>query len=131
MLDLAERLQDPELLAYAHFEMGCELLWCAELIAARAHLERGIALYDPEWGRPASSRDAFNCAENCHSFLTRVCWHLSYPEQALGHSGQAFAIADDISHPFSRAIALAWTRSLHQLRGERNERKRWQRRCWR
>jgi predicted ATPase len=118
LLALAERRQGPELLAYAHFEMGCELLWSAELIAARAHLEQGIALYDPEWGRPASSRYAFNCAENCHAFLTRVCWHLGYPEQALRHSGQAFAIAEDISHPFSQAVALGWTAALHQLRGE-------------
>jgi class 3 adenylate cyclase/predicted ATPase len=118
LLDLAERLRDAELLAYAHFEMGCELLWSAELVAARAHLEQGIALYDPEWGRPASSRYAFNCAENCHSFLTRVCWHLGYPDQALRHGGQAIAIAEDISHPFSQAVALGWTAALHQLRGE-------------
>jgi class 3 adenylate cyclase/predicted ATPase len=118
LLDLAGRLQDPELLAYAHFEMGCELLWSAELVAARAHLEQGIALYDPEWGRPASSRHAFNCASNCHAFLTRVCWHLSYPEHAMRHRGQAIAIAEDISHPFSQAVALGWTAALHQLRGE-------------
>src|SRR5215831_16069660 len=118
MLDLAERLQDLELLAYAHFEMGCELLWSAELVAARAHLEQGIALYDPEWGRPASSRFAFNCASNCHSFLTRICWHLGYPEEALRHSGQAIAIGEDISHPFSQAVARGWTAALHQLRGE-------------
>jgi predicted ATPase len=118
LLDLAERLRDPERLAYAHFEMGCELLWSAELVAARAHLEQGIALYDPEWGRPASSRYAFNCAENCHSFLTRVCWHLGYPDQALRHGGQAIAIAEDISHPFSQAVALGWTAALYQLRGE-------------
>jgi predicted ATPase len=118
MLDLAERLQDLELLAYAHFEMGCELLWSAELVAARVHLEQGIALYDPEWGRPASSRFAFNCASNCHSFLTRICWHLGYPEEALRHSGQAIAIGEDISHPFSQAVARGWTAALRQLRGE-------------
>jgi predicted ATPase len=118
LVGLAERLRDPELLAYAHFEMGCELLWSAELVAARAHLEQGIALYDPEWGRAASSRFAFNCASNCHSFLTRVCWHLGYPDQALRHGGQAIAIAGDISHPFSRGVALSWTTALHQLRGE-------------
>jgi predicted ATPase len=98
--------------------MGCELLWSAELVAARAHLEQGIALYDPEWGRPASTRFAFNCASNCHSFLTRVFWHLGYPEQALRHEAQAIAIAGDISHPFSRGVALSWTTALHQLRGE-------------
>ncbi len=118
LLDLAERVQDPELLAYAYFEMGCELLWSAELAAARAHLERGIALYDPEWGRPASSRHAYNCASNCHMFLTRVYWHLGYPGQALRHEGQAIAIAEDISHPFSQAVALSFAAALHQLRGE-------------
>jgi predicted ATPase len=118
LLALAERRQDPELLAYAHFDMGMNLLFSAELIAARAHLEQGIALYDPEWGRPASSRHSFNCASNCHSFLTRVCWHLGYPEQAARHSGQAIAIAEDISHPFSQATPLSWTAALHQLCGE-------------
>jgi class 3 adenylate cyclase/predicted ATPase len=118
LLDLAKRRQDPEHLAYAHFEMGTELLWSAELAAACAHFEQGIALYDPEWGRPASSRHGFNCVSNCHMFLARVSWHLGYPEQALRHSGQAVAIAEGISHPFSRAVALSWAAALHQLRGE-------------
>jgi class 3 adenylate cyclase/predicted ATPase len=118
LLELAKRLKDPELLAYAHFDMGMNLLWSAELIAAREHLEQGIALYDPKWGRPASSRHGFNCASQCHQFLTRVCWHLGYPEQALRHSGQAIAIAEDIPHPFSQCVALGWTAALHQLRGE-------------
>jgi predicted ATPase len=119
LLALAERRQDPELLAYAHFEMvGVNLLWSAELAAARAHLEQGIQLYDPEWGRPASFRHVANCASICHMFLTRVCWHLGYPEQAIRHSGQAIAIAEDISHPFSQAVALSWIAALHQLRGE-------------
>jgi tetratricopeptide (TPR) repeat protein len=131
LLALAERRQDPELLAYAHFDMGMNLLWSAELAAARVRLEQGIALYDPEWGRPATSRHEFNCASNCHQFLTRVCWHLGYPEQALRHSGQAIAIAEDISHHFSQATALGWTAALHQLREKRNEPKSWRRQRWR
>jgi predicted ATPase len=118
MLDLAERLQDPELLGYAHFEMGCELLWSAELTAARQHLEEGIAVYDPQWGRSAASRFAFNCGSNCHSFLSRVLWHLGYPDEAVRHSGQAIAIAEEVSHPFSQGVARWWTTGLVQLRGE-------------
>jgi hypothetical protein len=49
---MAERLQDGELLAYGHFDVGATLLW----VAARTHLERAIALYDPQWGGPATSR---------------------------------------------------------------------------
>ena len=118
MLDLAERLKDPELLGYAHFEMGCELLWSAELAAARRHLEQGIAVYDPEWGRSAASRYAFNCGSNCHSFLGRVLWHLGYPDEALRHAGQAIALAQEVFHTFSQGVARNWTTELLQLRGE-------------
>jgi tetratricopeptide (TPR) repeat protein len=118
LLDLAERLRDPEYLAYAHFDMGTNLLWSVELVAARAHLEHGIALYDPEWGRSATFRYGYNCSAACHLFLTRVCWHLGYPEQAMRHSAQAIAIAEDVSHLFSQCNALGWTAALHQLRGE-------------
>ena len=118
LIELAERVQDPELRAYAHFEMGCELLWPAELDASRRHLEQGIALYDPEWGVSATSRHAFNCASDCYSFLGRVLWLLGYPDHALRCNKQAIAIADEIAHPFSLAIALGWKAALHQLRGE-------------
>ena len=118
LLELAGRLRDPELFAYAHFELGVEQLFAAELAAARAHLERGIALYDPQWSHAAASRHGFNCSSNCHSFLTRVFWHLGHPEEALRHSEQAIAIAREVSHPFSQGVALSWTAALHQLRGE-------------
>ena len=118
MLELAGRLRDPELFAYAHFELGVEQLFSAELAAARVHLEQGIALYDPQWGRAAASRHGFNCASNCHAFLTRVFWHLGHPGEALRHSEQAIAIAREVSHPFSQGVALSWTAALHQLRGE-------------
>jgi predicted ATPase len=118
LLELAGRLRDPELFAYAHFELGVEQLFAAELATARAHLEHGITLYDPQWGRAAASRHGVNCASNCHSFLTRVFWHLGHPDEALHHSEQAIAIARDVSHPYSQGAALNSTTELHQLRGE-------------
>jgi predicted ATPase len=118
LLDFAERVRDPELLAYAHFEMGCELFWPAEFAAAREYLERGITLYDPEWGVSATFRHAFNCASDCYAFLGRVLWLLGYPDQALHCSRRAVKIAEEISHPFSLVIALSWRAALHQLRRE-------------
>jgi class 3 adenylate cyclase/predicted ATPase len=118
LLGIAEHLQDPELLAYAHFEMGNTLLWFGELSSARTHLEQSIALYDPEWGRPATFRCGFNCATSSHRFLGHVLWYLGYPDQALSSSRRAIAIAKEISHPFSVAAALSWAAALHQLRRE-------------
>jgi predicted ATPase len=118
LLDLAERLQDPELCGYAQFGMGDTLLWFGELAAARLHLEQGLALYDPEWDRSSAFRFGFNCASNCHLFLGRVLWHLGYPDQALRSTKQAVAIAQAVSHPLSLAVTLSWSAALHQLRGE-------------
>ena len=44
MLVVAERLQEPEPLAYAHNLMGNTLFWLAELGTARMHLEKGIVI---------------------------------------------------------------------------------------
>jgi class 3 adenylate cyclase/predicted ATPase len=118
LLVVAERLQEPESLAYAYNVMGNTLFWLAELGTARMHLEKGIALYRPEWNRSLASRFGFNCASTSHFFLGRVLWHLGYPDQALASAEQAVAIAEAVSHPVSRASALSWAAALHQLRGE-------------
>jgi class 3 adenylate cyclase/predicted ATPase len=118
LLVVGERLHDPEPLGYAHHAMGNTLLWFGELGAARIHLEKGIALYQPEWSRSLAFYFGFNCASNCHFFLGRVLWHLGYPDRALACAEQAVAIAAGVSHPISRAGALSWAAALHQLRGE-------------
>jgi adenylate cyclase len=105
-LEVGGRLQDPELLGYAHHVMGNTMFWFGELAAARVHSEQGIALYQPERGRSSAFRYGFNCASNCHFFLGRALWHLGYPDQALRCSEQAVAIAEAASHPFSQAGAL-------------------------
>ena len=118
LLVVGERLHDPEPLGYAHHAMGNTLLWFGELGAARIHLEKGIALYQPEQSRSSALHYGFNCASNCHFFLGRVLWHLGYPDHALTCAEQAVAIAAAVSHPVSRAGALSWAAALHQLRGE-------------
>jgi predicted ATPase len=118
LLGLAERLQDPELLAHAHFAMGDTLLWFGELEPARRHIGQALALDDPLWNHPAGSRFGFNCAALSCFFLGRVLWHLGYPDQGLSCSNQAVAIAEAASHAWSQAGALSWLAALHQLRGD-------------
>jgi class 3 adenylate cyclase/predicted ATPase len=118
LLVVAECLQEPETLAYAHNVMGNTLFWLAELGPARMHLEKGIALYQPEWSRSLNFRFGFNCASTCHFFLGRVLWHLGCPDQALASAAQAVEVAEVVSHPVSRASALSWAAAMHQLRGE-------------
>jgi adenylate cyclase len=118
LLVVAERLQEPEALAYAHNVMGNTLFWVAELCTARMYLEKGIALCQPEWSRSLAFHFGFNCASTCHFFLGRVLWHLGYPNRAVTSAEQAVAIGEAVAHPVSRASALTWAAALRQLRGE-------------
>ena len=47
-----------------------------------------------------------------------VLWQLGYPEQALKRSHEALSLAQELSHPFSLALALNFAAMLHQSRRE-------------
>src|SRR5207245_7535112 len=47
-----------------------------------------------------------------------ILWLLGYPDQALKRSREALTVAQDLSHPFSLAVALNMAAVLHQVRRE-------------
>jgi predicted ATPase len=121
LLALAHRQHDPALLVPAHRMLGETFLWLGELGEARAHLEQGMALYDPQQHRAHGLRYGHDAGTSCLGFLSRVLWNLGYPDQALRRSREALALAQELGHPFSLAFTLRLTISLHQLRGEADE----------
>ncbi len=114
-LSLAQRMQDPARLLGAHYALGSALFHLGEFASAREHLEQGMALYDPQKHR---SRAVQNPGVACLSYAACSLWKLGYPEQALKRSHEAIALAQELSHPFSLALALNWAAWLHQLRRE-------------
>jgi class 3 adenylate cyclase len=52
MMRLAQHTHDAAHLLAAHRALGTTLLWQGEMALARAHLEQGIALYEPHQHRP-------------------------------------------------------------------------------
>jgi predicted ATPase len=89
-----------------------------ELIAARAHLEQALALYDPTRHRPLSfypqdERVAGLC------WLSRTLLVLGYPEQALARIREAVIEARGLAYPYALAHALFFDCKLHQLFGDR------------
>ena len=54
----------------------------------------------------------------CLSFAALALWFLGYPDQALKRSHEALTLAQELSHPFSLALALDWAAWLHQFRRE-------------
>jgi predicted ATPase len=47
-----------------------------------------------------------------------TAWYLGYPDQALQRNNEALAVAQELSHPFNLAFALACAAWFHQFRGE-------------
>ncbi len=118
LIGMAERLGNSEMLSYAHYNMGDTLLCVGELSAAKDHVERAIALYDPEWGHAAAFQHGLDCASCAHMFLARLLWQLGYPDRALRVSQRAVELAKEVSHSFTLASTLSWKAALHQLRRE-------------
>src|SRR5205823_823231 len=52
------------------------------------------------------------------AFASHALWLRGYPEQALMRSHQALALAQNLFHPFSLALAHCYAAMLHQFRRE-------------
>ncbi|MFS8977404.1 adenylate/guanylate cyclase domain-containing protein [Cupriavidus necator] len=118
LLGLAENAQDPVLLEHAHIALGGSSLFLGKFHQARAHLEQGLAYYDPE--RRQAHDALFELDHGVRGLCLRawVLWLLGFPAQASKDAQDALALARRLSHPFSLALGLAFAAELHQLRHE-------------
>jgi len=112
-LSLAQRVQDPALLLEAHFALGASLLWLGEAAPACAHLEQGIALYDPQEHRVLAFRAGIDLKVWCLAYAAQALWMLGSPDQALRRSHQALTLAQELSHPPSLAAVLHYVALIH------------------
>jgi predicted ATPase len=119
LLSLAQRLQDPDLLLEAHHALWSSLFTAGELTAARAHQEQGLRLYDPQRHRTHAALYSGHDPGVCCRYRSGGClWLLGYPDQAVASSRSALALAQQLAHPLSLAIALYWAAMLHHMRRE-------------
>jgi predicted ATPase len=49
------------------------------------------------------------------SWATHFLWHGGYPDQARAQADETLSLAAQLSHPFTRAITLAYATMLHQF----------------
>jgi predicted ATPase len=115
---LAQNLGEQALLVEADRALGVSLLWLGEVSLARTKLEEGISLYDSKLNRSHASTYGIDPGVVCLSYSALAWWFLGFADQALDRSRRAVALADDLSHPHSRALALVWAAWLRQFRRE-------------
>jgi predicted ATPase len=116
-LTKAQYPQDPTFLLLAHNALGAALFHLGDFSSAAAHLEKGLALYDPQQHHFPLSH-VQDPGVLCFAYAAAALWHLGYPDRALQKSREALTLAQELSHPFSEAVALHFAAWIHQHRGE-------------
>jgi TOMM system kinase/cyclase fusion protein len=120
LLSLAHQTHDSALLLEAHHTLWATLVSSGELVAARAHLEQGISLYDASQHRShAALYGGHDPGVCCFSHAAWTLWMLGYPDQALRSIHEGLTLARELAHPASLAIALRWMATLQQSRQEK------------
>jgi predicted ATPase len=118
LLTLTRNAQDPALRMVAHRALGNTLFWLGEFAPARAHLEQGIALYNPQQHGSLAFVYGQDLAVTCRAWAALTLWLLGYPDQALESIHGALSLARELAHPLSLAYALDWAAMLHRFRRE-------------
>src|SRR5262249_21371428 len=118
ILKLAEAVAVPSVSLHAHYALGAASFWAGDLMSAREHLERAIAIYDTRPALPPALRAAGDPGAACRAYLGLVLWHLGFPDLALERAREGIALAEQIKHPFTQAYVLSFVAGLHQLRRE-------------
>jgi predicted ATPase len=117
LLGVAERAQDPALLLQAHHALGVNYMAAGDWASAQLHLERSIALYDPQQHRPHAllygGHDPCVC---CLGYAALCLWISGYPDQALRRSREGLALAIEMSDPSTLAHARFQSGIFHQFR---------------
>jgi predicted ATPase len=115
---LAQREAEPTHLLEVHDALGYTLFFLGEYGTAWTHLEQGIALIDPTAQRALVLRHGEASGVQCLAVAALTLWCLGYPAQAVRRSQEALALAQEIAHPYSLAVAQHWAANLYHRRRE-------------
>jgi predicted ATPase len=115
-LAFVQHVHSPTRLLNVHYALGVTLFHLGEFVAARAHLEQGMALYEAPHHRPHPNLQ--DPGVICLAYGAWALLVLGYPDQAVTRVQEARLLAQQLAHPFSLAFALHCVTCVHQLRRE-------------
>jgi DNA-binding winged helix-turn-helix (wHTH) protein/tetratricopeptide (TPR) repeat protein len=118
LLRLAQRLNDPVALLYAQGALGINAFYLGDVVAARVHFERGIALDERCQARPQTLPSLFDYGVLCRIGAAVALQQLGYADQARQRGAEALALAPRLASPYNRCNLLFFLALLHGFRRE-------------
>jgi predicted ATPase len=108
-------------LVAAHSALGQNLTSLGRFDTAQDHLEKSIALYEPEEDRSLGLVYGEDPGILSLGFLNLVLWLKGFPDQAIAGSHKALDKAEELSHAVSTGTAYVFVGKLRCLRRETKE----------
>ena len=114
---MAQQQENAVLEVEAHRALGATLYYLGELKMAHAHVEAGIACYDPHQ-HPVHAFFHYlaDPGMTLRSYAAPLLWCLGYPEQAVAKLQAAQQMGEERPHPFSQVVFLHFGALLYQQR---------------
>jgi len=118
LLVFAERRRERVPLMIAHRTLGTQLFHRGDLVPARAHLERAIALYAPDFDRPLAFLYTHDPRVAGLSVLALCVYLLGSRSEAEERSKVALGVARELGNGASSAVAIGHAAILRQVAGD-------------
>lgn len=119
LIEVAKRTGDSSLNLVANLCMGMILFWPGERRRALAHLNRAIALYEPQQHRSLAYAYMTDQGVGARVYAAMCLLPLGDPDQALRLNREAVNLASEVDHPFSLGFALIAEMSNYVLLRDR------------
>ena len=113
IVQLAEQLDDRDMAIEGQMVVGYSFASLDQLHKGYTHLEKAIALYDPNRQRPRRLGIGANEGVIALNASGLYSWMMGYPERAQLRLSEAVALARKLDHPFSMCYALFHYSLLH------------------
>jgi len=117
VVELARRIGGPAMLAEAYHSAGAQAFHLGAFRTGHDWYMKCIEASD-SGNRFDSEAYGINTGVFCRAYMSHCDWHLGYPDHARQTAEEALALAREIAHPFSIALALDYLAMLHQFRRE-------------
>ncbi len=121
LLELATRQENDAFLIAAHRALGATLFYRGQYQRSIEHVSSVItATTGAEGDADTLINDIYDVVDprvTCRSYVSWNLWMLGQPDRARAESHRAIAIAEQLKHPFSIALALSFATWLEQFCG--------------
>lgn len=114
----AERTMDPHRRIEAYDALVAVCSFLGECATALPYLERGLALIDPATERTLALRQGLAPGVRCLAVSANMLGFLGFPTQAVQRGQEALALAEEVGHPYSVAVAHNWVTYVYRRRRE-------------